>query len=322
MARAKQNLTTPGSAMGSAFDLQRDLFDFAFDGISSVDVIDVGQGNASAICDNNGTVVMFHDYGGLVDRPDDIATRLDVKVGSDDVLVGHAAILLSHWDLDHFCTARVVPEARTKSLWLAPRQRVGAQAVDLANRLTADSTKPAANVRMWGYNHAIVEWDLGAGCSARIERCTGAVADRSIDEEDRNHSGLALTLIRNHACGVGAGYRAQRYIFVLPGDAPYKYMQSLGTGYRTPDVVCRGLIAYHHGAKTHWSAECASAVRWLAECSYHGALVLSYGENNTYEHPSVTNYINNSWPPCRHYATPELREPDPDGPFHSWSFTF
>lgn len=324
MARARQNHIIPGDDMPADFDLRRDLFDFDFDGVSTVEAIDVGQGNATAIRDNDGTIVMFHDYGGLGDRPADIDLRLDVEVEGDDGLLGHAAILLSHWDLDHFCTARVVPEARTHSRWLAPRQRVGGQAVDFANLLTPDADAPAANVCLWGYNHDIVEWDLGDGCSARLERCTGHIPEGPLAEEERNHSGLALTLISAKETAVEADDDAMavteilRYTVVLPGDAPYRYVQSLAPVHREDDMRCLGLIAYHHGAHSHWNEACADAVNWLAQSGEEPLLILSYGANNNYGHPSLANYRDNNWPNEIHCATPALREDDGGGPYTRW----
>jgi hypothetical protein len=102
--------------------------------LSGIRVFDVGQGDCIGLLDQNGVVFCYVDYGGLGDHPDHgspllnpAASRMPTTYGS-----GYTAMVLTHWDKDHYYSAKKYNTDARNGLWLVPRQLASPQAVRFA----------------------------------------------------------------------------------------------------------------------------------------------------------------------------------------------
>ena len=168
------------------------------------------------------------------------------------------SIILSHWDFDHWSSANR-DATSLKSTWIAPRQPVGPSHLALMNSIIGVGKL------------LLVPPNLTARWRGQfyLELCTG---------KGRNHSGLALTFSQRPD---GNGER-----MLFPGDAYYTYIAS----FRPNDYV--SVVAPHHGANMPYS----TTPHCLGQP--HSRLVYSYGQGNTYNHPSqITqkNHDANGW---------------------------
>jgi hypothetical protein len=104
-------------------------------GISGVRLFDVGQGDCHGLTDENNDVFCYIDFGGRQDHPD--PSNANRSTGRLPVRYGErwAAIVLTHWDNDHFWTAVKRNVDAKNASWLVPRQHVSAQASRFAASL-------------------------------------------------------------------------------------------------------------------------------------------------------------------------------------------
>jgi hypothetical protein len=114
---------------------------------------------------------------------------------------------------------------------------------------------------------------IGVGDQFDIEiRKCGPFSKRRRDE-DRNKTGLAVTLLR------WENERVEKFM-LLPGDCPFHLIPE------RPEAPLCGLVAYHHGAKTHWSKATKAAIQ-----SQHQLRTMAYSfGQNEYGHPYRKNY--------------------------------
>jgi hypothetical protein len=220
---------------------QLELFDpHSVTEVAGIRVFDVGQGDCIGLLDQDDRVFCYIDYGGLADYPEPenpaaTSTRLQVQLGDE----GHVSIVLTHWDKDHYWSAnKKNPEAR-KCEWLVPRQMASPQAVLFAAELDRAKCWPEDR----GSKPARI--DVGGRWDIEIRKC-GPFSKRK-GNEDRNTTGLAITVLR------WLGERVSTYM-LLPGDCPFHLIPQL------PQVPIRGLLAYHHGSRTHWTRKTKNAV--------------------------------------------------------------
>lgn len=183
---------------------------------SGVAIYDVGQGTCQALVDKVANIPMLYvDLGGGV---------LWNRETFPQALRGFCftaspAVILSHWDWDHWSSAPLFPKA-LNAQWLAPpvpgKPIQQAFAAELSSR---------GRLTIWKSS-----WpnELKAG-SVRIEKCTGT------SENDR---GLAVTFYSRRRAGRN---------MLLPGDADYQYVPSVATD------KFNALCMTHHGGKLHSS---------------------------------------------------------------------
>jgi hypothetical protein len=216
-------------------------------GIAGVTVFDFGQGDCNAIVDKNREPVVYFDLGGGTKFGSEthpwhrvwrgVHARWRSKLPP---MNNEPAIILSHWDTDHYSTAyslvfgsvdaKIVPYGApdVRSLkWIVPRQCVHPSKHAFVKRLT--------NVTCWPAGKTQHRYQLGPSTFLQIERCTGR-------GKDTNLSGLASIVEREDARGEIVEQ------MLLPGDAPYAYIPSCRKNRLTKVVA---LLAFHHGSKTH-----------------------------------------------------------------------
>lgn len=173
----------------------------------AVAVYDVGQGNCNAILMHHIPQLYFDLGGGVLDHASTFPSALQSFCFTE-----RPAIVLSHWDWDHWSSAYRDPRA-FKHYWIVPRQEFGAIHAACAARI-------GANLLFWPSNTTA----LGAG-SIRIEKCTSR-------GKNRNHTGLALTVSDGN------------HTILLPGDARYTAFPSGRPG----AGAALSVVAPHHGA--------------------------------------------------------------------------
>ncbi len=243
-----------------------ELFDSsAVTRLNGVRVFDVGQGDCIGLLDQNNNVFCYVDYGGLNDHPDKHMPTLTSSRMPVNLNGRYVSIVLTHWDKDHFWSAnKKNPDAQSCE-WLVPRQTVSPQAVLLACKLH--------NAKCWPESRTgtPASFDVGGDHDIVVRKC--GPYDRYAIKEDRNLTGLAISLQEWGDVAVEAA-------ILLPGDCPFDRIPSL------PSAPLRALVAYHHGAHSHWTNATTLAIKNRA---LNAKMAYSYG-CNSYGHPDRSNY--------------------------------
>ncbi len=235
--------------------------------IDWVSVYDVGQGNANGLCDQNEMPLLYYDLGGGVQKH---AFSFSTSL-TDFCYAADPAVVLSHWDWDHWSSGTRFPSASARK-WIVPSQWLGAVHATFAAGLHS-----AGNLLVWPARTA----SLSSG-QVTIRKCTAR-------GKARNHTGLAVEV---------SGPAGEAPI-LLPGDARYSAV---------PGAIQRtytSIVASHHGADmksnlipSGWSLPGARTI-------------YSFGASNSFGHPAnvTTQRFNPAgWPQssmCR--ETPALR---------------
>jgi hypothetical protein len=229
--------------------------------LAGFQVFDVGQGYCIGLVGDDGTLVVYVDYGGLVDHPDrgnpgHTTRRLAVFNGEAPI-----PVILTHWDKDHWWSAQHKnPQARDVP-WIVPRQWVGPATAVFASTLN--------RARCWPERLGTRPVRLAVGETSAIEIRKTAPYDVSNPAQDRNHSGLVIFLLIQD--------ERRPWVGLLPGDCPFDWIPRR----KAPiDAV----VAYHHGSGN--GATPATFDRWIAA---ETRVVFSFGRN-PYGHPQQQNY--------------------------------
>jgi hypothetical protein len=242
------------------------------DGVACLNVFDVGQGNAIGFSRRKKTPTLYFDFGGGVLSN----KRTFPRVSPINCLTAAPAIVLSHWDWDHWSSGMRVPNAALDCDWLVPRQKLGGVHRTFANELIK-----RGRLHVWPISLPA----LSVG-QITVERCTG---------RDQNNSGLAMI--------VATPRRAKkRGKVLLPGDADYCSIPSANNG-----PPFSGIVASHHGSRL-------TSIAMAAAPKSGGTLVYSYGSGNTFGHPrlqSQLEYLQAGWKPGNTWSTTQsvMRRP-------------
>lgn len=250
---------TTADALSNAFDVdawpdaaEADI-DNILSGIGAVDMLavyDVGQGSAVGLLDSAETVRLFFDlgagaYGNRSTRPNPL--RFCWR--------GSPAIVLSHWDADHWAGENSDRGARARK-WVAPRQyNLGPRHHAFAHRIL----KTGGTLNIWsGAPGRTRSVGNGSGQTLTIKRCSGT---------SRNGNGIALYL--DDANRLAS--------WLLTGDAGYS---EIGPG---PSYALTALTAPHHGADmTHKGSPPTMTAR-------HARLFYSFGPDNKHGRTSISH---------------------------------
>jgi len=240
--------------------------------LAGVRIFDVGQGDAIAVLGNayrERRPVLQLDYGGRERNPFALHTDVDdrMPVASGDVL------MLSHWDEDHWCSASKGSSARDAS-WLVPRQLTSPRAVLFSASLDDIHCIPeqfvGQTLRYATQGDDYVLWQ-------KIGYFPGAFAKA----EDCNRSGVALAVVHR-------GVEGEEEAILLPGDAPFDAV-SMFSWLAGRGVKLRGIVAFHHGAGTHWSDATRDLLRnWTTPGRLD--VVFSCSQPSSYHHPDEDQY--------------------------------
>lgn len=239
--------------------------------ISGIRVFDVGQGDAIAILADVGgseATVLQIDYGGRERNPFGDGGDVDKRMP----IVPAQLLMLTHWDEDHWCSASKGSLAQGAD-WLVPRQLTSPRAVLFSTRLRAIHCVPESlvnqSLRFAAQNGDCVLWE-------KIGYFAGAFAK----DEDCNKTGLAFAIIRKGLQG--------EEVILLPGDAPFDKV-GIFTRLMQRGVKLRGIVAFHHGAGTHWTAATEQLLQnWSKSEQFE--VVFSCSRPNSYDHPDEARY--------------------------------
>ena len=243
-------------------------------GLRGIFVHHVGQGDAISVRDGGDDTVLYVDYGGHQKSPfgglkADEARR---KVDESLPIGPHGHVMLTHWDWDHWCSA-TKGDAVKHARWLVPRQVTSPSAVNFATALK-DKIRciPEAQVAQPRFFRA------ANGDEIWWEKIARSQVDAS-KYEDCNKTGVALAVVRH----------ASREVILLPGDAPFGSV-SLYRQLREKALSLTGIVAFHHGADTHWTEETRALLRGWPRTGPSTTVIFSCGKGNSYKHPTEQNY--------------------------------
>jgi len=229
--------------------------------LAGIRLVDVGQGDCFAIIakrDETSFPLMYIDYGGLMDHPDrgdPERTKLRMPVKHT---FGKSVIVLSHWDKDHYWSAKWKNTDAKESLWLVPNQLISPQAAKFSAELKNAVRWPEALeeqvIAVTLRDHIVL-----------IRKC--GKRNKGIASEDRNLTGLAITI---HNSGI-----TQSPQVIFPGDCPLNRIPNL------PSVKISLITAPHHGSKKGLAD---FAIFCHAYMDADSLMLISYGKNH-YGHP-------------------------------------
>lgn len=254
------------------------ILDLALDDVYpeniAIAAYDVGQGNCNAIVDDYEHPRVFFDLGWApnfhaksrpVNQPDFFAC--DREFG--------APIVLSHWDMDHWCyaiqnstfnsgsltTAHRWRPAALQRFWIAraplkKRQKIGPLTLAFYHELKSIVLIPGLSaILLWPRHVHKISFSYGW-----LEACSpcGTAPD------DRNNNGISMFVRPT----------PRSPAVLLTGDAYFESIQSL-----QKQIPLAGLVAPHHGAFVTPGHIPAPAPGTPAR------LVMSVGAHNTYGHP-------------------------------------
>lgn len=207
-----------------------------------VAVYHVGQGNSNAICADNGMPLLYFDLGGgCYKNKSTYPTALNFCFTEEPL------IILSHWDTDHYETAKRNTAYQSKT-WIVPRQLIGPAHLKFLLRV-----RTAGTVLIWPRYLTSVSFHWGT-----LVVCTHH------NPKKKNHTGLAFMV------SLRPKFNSIKEV-LLPADAAYTYIP----GHKP----CDGLVATHHGA------EFDTFNAPVPGMTGKGAIAYSYGAGNSYGHP-------------------------------------
>lgn len=222
----------------------------------------VGQGSAVCVSEKLAEItkpLLYFDVGGGANfnrftYPDPDTKNFKVEENT--------IFILSHWDEDHYETAK-----RNMNLVRCRKYIAPVQIVTPRNLLFAKKIKDNGELILLPKKFTEYVFSLGT-----LVRC------KEQDLKKKNDSGLALLLDLNKKNNLNT--------ILLPGDAQYKFIPNI------KDIKIDALIATHHGGKLN------RAIRVPSPTNKKGCIAYSYGKDNIYGHPlrnSECNHTINQW---------------------------
>lgn len=248
--------------------------------LSGVRVADVGQGDALCVLDGAKRPVLRIDYGGYQSSPFKGLTgaardhAIDVALPVTDTRL----IMLTHWDEDHWASATPGCQAVGQVEWLVPRQWTSPSAVELSTRIGTIRCIPPA------LEHGPVCFVAANGDQLWWEKLKPF--SPTARSEDCNRTGVAFSVVK----------AATGQVIFLPGDAPFHLPSHYGD-HAKAGLTMRGLVAFHHGARTHWTRKTHAFLERWRRSTVEQTIIYSVGEPNSYHHPVTANY-DRAFPPA------------------------
>lgn len=233
-------------------------------------VYDVGQGNCNAIVNAMAQPLVYYDFGGgVLSHTKTYPTGL-----SKFCFTKCPSIVLSHWDWDHWSSAKRTQRASSDPIaiaakWIVPRQKLGPVHRGFAAQLN--------NLLIWPRSLPQVSTP-----NVAVQSCLGP-------KGTRNHSGLSMVFKPSWARGNGV---------LFTGDCDYRYISaatSHGGGF---DCV----VIPHHGAKLSKK----TTIPPPQVSSSYLRLCVSCGKSNDYGHPdgiTITDHVSSGWTRGNHLFT-------------------
>lgn len=212
---------------------------------------DIGQGSANALLDANRFPRLYFDLGcGVYRNAHTAPTPLRY------CWTRQPAIVLSHWDADHWAGANK-DQAALRHTWLAPRQSIGPVHAGFANRII----QSGGQILIWGPASGQSVFLHAGQRSAELSRCFGS---------GRNGSGIAMYVDDNHT---GRSW-------LLTGDAGY---HEISMALR-PNLAA--VVVPHHGATMNPQSQPPPP------SAHYRRLLYSFGPGNSHgstnvQHPTA-----------------------------------
>lgn len=220
-----------------------------------ITVYNVGQGNCNAICNSRSMPLFYFDLGGGC-----YANKKTYNNPINFCFSHYPPILLSHWDTDHYQSAKLKEEYIIGKQWVVPRQVIGP--VHLKFFLRLPSSK-----MIWPSHLYSMNFTWGS-----VVKCNGPTGRK-------NHSGLALLI------SLTPSKNTVRNV-LLPADSAYIFIP--GVFNQEFDAI----VATHHGA------EFDKNNGPVPGCKGVKAIAYSYGKDNTYDHPKslvLRAHVSEGW---------------------------
>ncbi|WP_152031547.1 hypothetical protein [Pseudomonas putida] len=214
-------------------------------------VFDVGQGNANGLLKrdpvNGGPLrptLYFDTGGGVYSNQHTRPSQIVLDPGEAK------AIVLSHWDQDHWVGATLHPNlGLLGKTWIAPDQVVGPKHVAFSETIKKNNGRV---VLLTDTSTTVERLVLHNGKVLKVTRGSGS---------RRNDSGLVLAIEATTDAG-------QSYSIVLTGDCDYRFFSHLKTS------PVKALVVPHHGAAL------TSSEADIPAPSQASVLVYSFGPQN------------------------------------------
>jgi hypothetical protein len=224
-----------------------------------VNVYNVGQGNLTALCDNENIPIVYIDMGGGCYK-----NAYTYSKYLDLCYTKFKTIIFTHWDGDHIWTAHKAYQKIKDKTIIVPRQPLNGTQAKFLKRLQVNNNK----ILVFPINQTRIDTGIGA-----IVKCSGTT---------KNDSGIAVFIDSKINNG------NNNIKILLPGDAAYRYINHIGD----QDLEIGGLLATHHGANfsnDNSDVPQSYAPHWI---------IYSFGLGNSYGHArkgSVKAHVSTGW---------------------------
>ena len=237
------------------------------DAVYTFTVHNVGQALATSLSEYEMNPFFYFDYGiGYGKNRLTIPMHVSLPIANEGT-----TILLSHIHEDHWCGFRINPEA-LKCRWIIPQQPTMA-----LKKMLSSVYLQGGTITLYHPN------GLDIIRVKQTNHCMLTGNSKSFVSPLRMPSNLHET---GNALYIKAIHAGKPYLIVVSGDQDYDY--------QAPFYLSKVnlLIACHHGGKYSWSNHTAIPTPNPDE----NIIVYSYGQDNSYGHPSKTaNYVAAGW---------------------------
>ncbi len=149
--------------------------------------IDIGQGNCSALFDNQGHAIVYYDLGSRVNG-DDPTDRVHPRL----CFCHNPTVILSHWDKDHFIGARYQADSFRQN-WVVPQQHMGGLEV---RDIIAQVLRHNGHMHLWTNMRGTMTFPWGF-----LVRSEGPLADQFVQNK-KNDVGLSMYVCVKDTPGV------------------------------------------------------------------------------------------------------------------------
>ena len=240
-------------------------------------VVDIGQGNCTAIFDIEGRLLAYYDLGGGA-----LVNRFTYPHPAPTFCAGLSTkVILSHWDEDHNISIYTL-YAQHKPRFEALHPAASLEVLAPAQRSGRPSKKKLGLLDMRSESSKDLEEYLEQKFQLHIwpdENPTALLPPVIPFTEHGNVKLIKVSgnNINNHALALRLTWHVANQHILLTGDAEYQP----GTFTHACDATCVGLVASHHGAALDDEDSIPSPLPGARVL-----LVYSYGWGNSYSHPT------------------------------------
>lgn len=226
----------------------------------------VGQALATSLREKGEQPFFYFDYGIACGR-----NKFTLPVDAELPIAENATILLSHVDEDHWCGFRINPEA-LKCRWVVPQKPGKA-----LKKMLSSVYLSGGSISLYRANGLNI---------FRIKSVNNCMVDGNEKSKIKSLRAPKTVHENGNALYIFAEHEGKKYKIAVSGDQDYDYQNN---NY-LKDVNL--LVACHHGGKYSWSKK-AIVPRPNTD---ENTLIYSYGQGNTYGHPSeVGEYVKQGW---------------------------